>query len=444
MDGQSRICNWVYNHLLDRATELRRDVVQTQKSESAKTLYSPRGLRNLLPEIKALHPFVKTVHSSPVKNAALRLSETIKAYQKSKKGKRKGNPVGWPRYHSWKNDWFSLLFDEPGKGFKIENNTLILSLGTGEDRKRRSVHLPIIGVKALQGKEIRTLRIIKELGVFYAVFTVRVSVPKHKQITKVLALDPNHKNFAYGVDAKGIAIEIESPDWLMNYDRRLDELRAMRDHCNRKSKECLVLDQAGKPTGKTYWKPSKGWEKRNRTLIRALQKRRDQTKTFLFTLAHSMCKKYDCIGIGDYAPHGNGVTTKMRRAMNNRSLIGRFKPILSWVALKSGKTVLQYDETGTTRTCHQCGYVMEGGIHPSVRHWRCPACSSENDRDENAAKNGLRKVLKDLKKDGTIVSSVSGSDLFYVNERWAWRVLPSGVVKGLRGQSSESIAAPGN
>jgi putative transposase len=130
--------------------------------------------------------------------------------------------------------------------------------------------------------------------------------------------------------------------------------------------------------------------------------------------------------------------------MNNRSLIGRFKPILSWVALKSGKTVLKYDETGTTRTCHQCRYVIEGGIHPSIRHWRCPACSSENDRDENAAKNGLRKVFEDLKMDETIVSSVSGSDLFHVNERWAWRVLPSGVVKDLRGPNCELIAAPGN
>jgi putative transposase len=444
VDGQSRICNWVYNRFLEIALGLLQEYIQTQDPKSAQILYSPRGLRNLLPELKVLHPFVKTVHSSPLKNTALRLSEAIRARQKSKRGKRKGAVVGWPRYHSWKNNWFSLLYDEPGKGFKVEGDILVLSLGTGEDRKRRSVSIPIVGAKALEGKEIRTLRIIEELGRLYAVFTVRVQVPSAKPISKVLALDPNHKNFAYGVDTDGKGIEIESPTWLRQYDRRIDELQAKRDRCVRKSREIPVLDQDGGPTGKSYWKASKNWERRDRTLKRALQKRRDQTKTFLFTVAHSVCKKYDCIGIGDYAPHGNGITTKMRRAMNNRSLIGRFKPILSWVALKSGKTVLIYDEAGTTRTCHPCKHVEEGGIHPSIRHWRCPVCSSWNHRDENSSKNGLQRVFEDLKKDGINVPSVSGSDLFHVHERWAWRVLPSGVVKHPRGQNSELIAAPGN
>ena len=445
LDDQSRKCCWVFNHLNELAQGLRSEIRTTGKKEAVHTVYSRRGLRNLLPEIKKHNPFLKTVHSSPLKNAALRLSDAILVHQKSKKQKRKVGPVGWPRFHSWKHEWFSLLYDEPGKGFLVENDLLTLSLGTGEDGKRRSVTIPIKGASALVGKEIRTLRIIKELGVYYAVVTVRVSIPDCKPLTKAVALDPNHKNFAYGVDTEGQGFEIKSPSWLKKYDRRLDELRGLRDRCSRKSKEIAVLDSNGKPTGKTYWKPSKRWEERDRALKRALQKRRDQTKTFLFSLANSMCAKYDLIGIGDYAPHGGGLTTKMRRGMNNRSLIGRFGPILSWVATKSGKRVVQYDETGTTRTCHCCGHIIEGGIDPSIRHWRCPACSSENDRDENAAKNGLRKVLQDLYTQGEVLPRlVSCSDLFCVSERWAWRVLPSGVVKYLRGQNSELIAAPGN
>ena len=445
LDDQSRKCCWAYNYLNEVAHGLRQDFVQTGKAESAKTLYSRRGLRNLLPEIKARHPFLKTVHSSPLKNTALRLSDAVGAHQKSKKGKRKGKLVEWPRFHSWKKNWFSLLYDEPGKGFKVEKDLLTISLGTGEDGKRRYVTIPIKGVQALKGKEIRTLRITKELDVYYAVFTVRASVPERKQLKRVLALDPNHKNFAYGVDTEGRGIEIKAPSWLKKFDHRVDELRSMRDRCCRKSQKIEVLDQEGKPTGKTYWNPSKGWEKRNKTLNRALQKRRDQTKTFLFTLAKSVCAEYDLIGIGDYAPHGGGITTKMRRAMNNRSLIGRFKPTLSWVALKSGKLALKYDETGTTRTCYPCGYIKEGGIHPSIRHWRCPSCSSENDRDENAAKHGLQCTFEALCTTGEANAfPVPGSGLFQVTERWAWRVLPSGVVKIRRGKNSDLIAAPGN
>jgi len=66
------------------------------------------------------YQLLKVVHSSPLKNTALRLSDAIQTHQKSKKGKRKGKEVGWPKFRSWKQKWFSLFYDEPEKGFKIE------------------------------------------------------------------------------------------------------------------------------------------------------------------------------------------------------------------------------------------------------------------------------------------------------------------------------------
>ena len=75
----------------------------------------------------------------------------------------------------------------------------------------------------------------------------------------------------------------------------------------------------------------------------------------------------------------------------------------------------------------------------------CPPFGFENDRDENAAQNGLREVLRELsKKCEPFVSQVSGSDLVHVDERWVWRVLPGGVLQTPRRQNSELIAAPGN
>src|SRR3989338_3831178 len=89
LDGQSRICNWLYNHLLTKGFELKESFLVSQDKESAKTLYSERGLRNLVPAIKQEHPFLKVVHSSVLKNAALRLSDSIQTHQKSKKGTKK-------------------------------------------------------------------------------------------------------------------------------------------------------------------------------------------------------------------------------------------------------------------------------------------------------------------------------------------------------------------
>lgn len=439
LDGQSRICNWLYNQLLDHANRLREQFRETQNPEIVKTLYTERGLRNLIPSFKERHPFLKVVHSSPLKNAALRVSSAIREYQKSRKGKRKGSS-GWPRFRSWSRGWFSLLYDEPNKGFKIEGSQLTLSLGKGIARDQRYVKARLETILALKGKDICQLRIVKQLGKWFAVFTVKVSLPTPQPIHKAIALDPNHKNLAYGVGSDQQAVEIAAPSWIKKLDRRVDELRAKRDCCKRRSQKVYKKNEAGENLENFFWKASRRWIQLNRLLEDVLRKRREQTKTFLFTAAQALFEHYDLVSIGDYAPDGSGSTTAMRRAMNNRSLICRFKETLSWVALKSGKHFHIFDEKGTTRTCHRCAYVVDGGLAPHIRDWKCPACSSQHIRDENAAKNGLRKTLRDL----NLKQLVPGSGRASVEKRWAWCVLPSGVVSTLRGQSSDPVATPRN
>ena len=68
LQGQSRICNWLYNGLLEKANVLKEQYVKEQNEDIAKILYSKRGLRNLIPAMKSDHPFLKSVHSSPLKN----------------------------------------------------------------------------------------------------------------------------------------------------------------------------------------------------------------------------------------------------------------------------------------------------------------------------------------------------------------------------------------
>src|SRR5579872_3068754 len=96
IDGHSRICNWLYNYLVEKGSHLKQEFIQGNK-EVALSLYSKRGLRNLLPSIKEENSFLKVVHSSPLKNTALRVSSAIQDYQKSRKGKRKGKQTGWPQ-----------------------------------------------------------------------------------------------------------------------------------------------------------------------------------------------------------------------------------------------------------------------------------------------------------------------------------------------------------
>src|SRR5258708_9195726 len=366
LDGQSRICNWLFNHLLEEANGIKPDANETNNFDQAKVIYTERGLRDLLTSLKKNFHFLKSVYSSPLKNAALRVSSSIRAHQNGKRGKRK-NQTGWPRFRSWNAKWFSLYYDEPGKGYSIENDSLTLSLGVDENNKRLKLSFRLKDAHRLKGYEVRNLRIVKEHGKYYDVFTVQLIVTEKKPTNKIIALDPNHKNFAYGVDHEGNALEIEAPHWLKAHDKKLDELKSRRDRCEKKAKKCAVLDQKGQPTGKEYYKPSRQWQKRHKTYERELHRCREQKKTYKYTVAHRLCRNYDCIGIGDYTPKGDGLSTAMRRSMNNRSLIGQFKEVLFWTATKSGKTMIEYDEKGKTRTCHACGYVVEGVLCPSIR-----------------------------------------------------------------------------
>jgi putative transposase len=439
LDGQSKICNWLYNHVLEKANDLRVEYRRTLDEEISKTLYTQRGLRNLIPDIKIDHPFLYAVHSSPLKNAAIRLSGSIQDYQDCRHGRRAGKPTNWPKFRSWKKDWFSLLYDEPGKGFWVKKTKLKLTLGKDVDGKQ--IRLVLKLTEAFPNSflpKIRNLRITKDGdSEYFAVFTLETAdveqLPACEQPVSeniisekppvAIAFDPNHKNLVYGVGTDGLAMEVLNFPNMKKLETRIDRLKTRRDKCKRKSTRIY------RPDGTFVWKASRRWTFFNNLLDEAYRIRREQTKTYLFTLANQICKRYEVIGMGDYTPKGGGITTPMRRAMNNMSLIGRFKGVLSWVAKRSGRLYIEYKEEGTTRTCSECGYVVEGGIAPEIREWTCPQCGTFHIRDENSAKNGLMRVSPE-----NDLLPRSGRRFGYeVSDRRVWWVTPSGVKSASRG-----------
>jgi putative transposase len=425
LDSQSKLCNWCYNRLLERANSLKQQFKASggKDSEAAKTVYSKRGLRNLLPTLKKEYPFLQSVYSSPLKNAALRLSTSIREYQKSRRGERaKGHKVEWPKFRSWKKKWFSLLYDEPWKGYDLEGQTLTLQLGVNKAGERLQVRGRLVDPLPYTPEQVKQLRLVKELGRFYAIFTVVIvpkPAPRLEPLPRAIAMDPNHKNLAYGVDTDGLGIEVENMANLKALDRRIDEIKSKRDRCKRKSKPVSFIRSDG--SCHSHWRASRRWYHYNQVLQRLYRLRREQTKTFLYTLANRLCRDYGIVGIGHYTPHGGGITTPMRRAMNNQSLIGRFKETLAWVAQRSGRLYGEYDETGTTRTCVECNAVVEGGIPPDIRVWCCQTCQTWHIRDENSGRHGLKRTLE------TFVPG-SGQRPVPVVDRCTWRVTPTGVL----------------
>jgi putative transposase len=425
LDSQSKICNNLYNRLLEQANGLVRQYAASggQDSQAAKTVYSKRGLRDLVPWLKVEHPYYRAVHSSPLKNAALRLSRAIKANQDYKKGKRP-DAVGWPGFRKWKKKWFSLEYDEPWKGYGLAGRVLTLSLGIDQQGHRLRTRGQLAEVLPYPAHQIKALRIVKEIGQFYAVFTIeRKAKAPQKAPQRLAYIDPNHKNLGYLLDRQGKAIEIENMPNLKILDRRIDEVKRKRDRCQRRSK--LVEFEREDGSLHRHWLPSRRWRRYNQVLDRLYRLRREQSKTYLFTIARALFEAYEVVGIGDYTPRGGGLNRGLRRSMNNQSLIGRFKKVLSWVAEREGKFFVELSEDGTTRTCHDCDYVVPGGISPDVRQWTCPHCGSHHIRDENSARNGLSRLLQEM-------NLVSGSDYPVVakpQQRYTWRVMPGEAVR---------------
>jgi len=62
---------------------------------------------------------------------------------------------------------------------------------------------------------------------------------------------------------------------------------------------------------------------------------------------------------------------------------------LTYKAEKHGRTMVKIDRFfPSSKRCSCCGHILEE-LPLDVRRWQCPKCSTEHDRDENAAKNIL-------------------------------------------------------
>ncbi len=76
LDGQSKICNWLYNQLLDAC---QKDYYENNNSLK---LLEGRNLRNYGVSLKKSHPFLNSVFSSVLKEPSTRLLKAYKSFFK--------------------------------------------------------------------------------------------------------------------------------------------------------------------------------------------------------------------------------------------------------------------------------------------------------------------------------------------------------------------------
>lgn len=417
LDGQSGICNWLYNKLLETCTD------DYKNNNNALHLLSGRNLRDYATTLKETFPFLRTVHSSPLKEVSTRLKL---AYDGFFRGDR-----GHPNYRSQKKKWFSLVYDEPDKGWELRNDGKEIALALGKipdmPKEKGCANPYVVGklsekIELQPGELLKTFSLVKQGGKFYAIFSIEKcsseeldfkakmseyrkacneakktnsEKPNKPQLEvkegeipkdcKWIAIDPNHENFFMSIDYEGNKIRFEKLDMIKYWDKVIDKLKAKRDVCQKSYRKHKTKN------GSSYTVHSPRYNRINKALEHACAARREQIKSALYSIAHILYEMYDLVMIGDYVPDNNTAKYKnMKRSMLNQEEIGQFRTTLKWVAQKLGKYYIMVDEHNTTKKCCVCGH--EESKEPSIREYVCPKCGTHTLRDVNSAVNIAKKM----------------------------------------------------
>lgn len=455
LDNQSKICNWLYNRLLETVEK------DYKENNNANHYLSGYNLRNHIQELKETHPFLRTVHSTVIKEPAYRLK---RAYEKHFDDPEN---VGFPHYRSWSKKWFSLVYDNPEAGWKADNLNIDITLGkTIEDDgndgdcdsmklSRTNTHITgrlVEKVELKPGEKIKIYTIVKQRGKYYSVFTIenaptpeeekfasdkkkykeelgkytaararekeqgidikdsKLNKPKKPKLVPAplpknprwVSLDPNHKNFVVGYDYLHRSFEIPKLIEPVYWDKIIDELKSKRDKCTRTYKKVSAY-------GNPYTVCSKKWYRYDRAIRRCEHKREEQIKHDLYRIANELYRHYDLVLVGDYTPTVEVAPYRnMRRSMLNNTFIGQFRSTCAWVARKLGCHYRTVSEYHSTKACCVCGHLESKS--PDVREFDCPECGSHIVRDVNGAVGIARNFGLDVSLSGADVVALGGVD----------------------------------
>ena len=144
-------------------------------------------------------------------------------------------------------------------------------------------------------------------------------------------------------------------------------------------------------------KQSKNYQKQKLAVARIHEKVRNQR----LDLHHKVTYKLICenqatsYAIEDLAVKNMVKNRKLAKAINDVGW-GQFVTLLTYKAKWYGKNVLKVNRFfASSKICSHCHHKLES-LPLSVRHWACPSCQTQHDRDINASNNIRHQALADV------------------------------------------------
>jgi putative transposase len=333
-----RLCRELYNSALQE----RRDAYRL--NQISLNYYDQA---NQLSDIKEIRDDLQDVHSQVLQDILKRLDKTFKAfYARAKKGQ-----AGFPRFKG-ENQFDSFCF--PQSGWKLEGDKLTLSkIGTLRLRLSREI----------KGK-IKTVTVKKEIDGWYVIFACETEKELLKNTGESVGIDVGIKTFAKLSNGQ----EIPNPKFYRTSEAKLK--RAQRKVSRKK----------------------KGSNRRRKT-VKLLRKQhlkiKRQRLDFLHKESLKLVRKYDEIAVEDLRITNMVKNHHLAKSIADASW-GNFLNILTAKAENAGREIWKVNAKNTSQDCFACGEKVPKSLSERTHH--CSNCGIILDRDENAAKNILKRA----------------------------------------------------
>lgn len=133
---------------------------------------------------------------------------------------------------------------------------------------------------------------------------------------------------------------------------------------------------------------SKNRDKARRKVARIHARIADRRTDFLHKLSTRILRENQTVCIESLAVKAMGKHPTLAKSIHDVGW-GEFVQMLAYKAAWYGRTLIKIDRWyPSSKRCFACGHVLDV-LGLDARHWTCPACGTNHDRDVNAARNIL-------------------------------------------------------
>ena len=316
--------------------------------------------------LKTDFDFLKEVSAASLQQKSRDLSETYKQWFNSVSGKRKGKPLGYPRFKKKGLKDSYRLPNQKFKLFQADNKIQLEKIGKVTCRYPSDM-------SAFNKDDLVSVTITKsKSNKYYASVIVDASVTPMPKTNKMIGIDLGIKDLM----TLSNNIVIKRSNYLKENQFKI---KKMQQHLSRKKKD------------------SKRYQKQRIKIAKIQVKIANKRQWFIHNITKALVKDFDVICVESLDVKSmQGSVKNINRTLAEVSLFEVVRQ-LEYKCLFYDKTFVKVDKYfPSSQLCSCCGEKNKEIKNLKIREWTCSKCGAMHHRDVNAAINILKEGFKDI------------------------------------------------